>query len=61
MVEINQIDVDKMINKLYRDALIRKSAQTFLTLTYTPENFPKNMQIVLSPNRPGSLYVHPSN
>ena len=48
MVEINQADVDKMINKLYRDVMIKKSKQTFITLTYMPHNFPDNIQVVLN-------------
>ena len=47
MLETKHTDVDKMINKLYRDAMIKKSKHSFLTLTYMPENFPDNMRLVL--------------
>jgi len=47
MIEVMKEDVDKMISKVYRDALIKKSKNDFITLRYMPENFPENMHIVL--------------
>ena len=46
--ETTQVDVDKMISKIYRDAMIRNSKQQFLSLNYLPESFPESMQLVLS-------------
>ena len=48
MKTISQLDVDKMLSKIYRDALIRKSSQSFLTLHYKSIDFPESMQIALS-------------
>ena len=47
MTEITKEIVDKMISKVYRDALIQKSKNDFITLKYMPENFPDNMRVVL--------------
>jgi ribonuclease BN (tRNA processing enzyme) len=47
MKETSQQNVDKMISKIYRDALIKKSNKQFITLQYTKENFPDNMHEVL--------------
>jgi len=43
IIEVHQTEVDKMINKIYRDALIKKSTNDFITLKYTLDNFPKNL------------------
>jgi hypothetical protein len=47
MVEIIKEEVDKVISKVYRDALIKQSKHNFITLRYKPDHFPRNMQIVL--------------
>lgn len=47
MTEIDNDSVQKMISKVYRDALVRNSSNDFITLHYKPENFPDKMRIVL--------------
>ena len=47
MLETTQVDVAKMISKIYRDAMIKNSSKNFITLTYMPENFPDNMRVAL--------------
>jgi len=48
MLETTQVDVDKIISKVYRDALVKKSKNDFITLKYMPENFPNNIRLVLN-------------
>jgi len=48
MIETTKEDVDKLINKIYRDAKIKKSNQEFFTLYYHPEQFTKEIQEVLN-------------
>jgi len=47
IIEVQQTEVDKMINKIYRDALIKNSTNDFITLKYTHSSFPDKMHHLL--------------
>jgi len=48
MLETTKEEVDKIISKVYRDALIKKSKNDFITLRYFPDNFPDKMSKVIN-------------
>jgi len=45
--ETTQSDVDKLISKIYRDAIVKKSTKQFITLQYTPSSFPTKMHMIV--------------
>ncbi len=45
--ETTQQDVDKLINNIYRDAMIKNSKHQFITLDYSPKSFPDKMHMIV--------------